>query len=203
MYPNDNKQPLPVDYLNQIAPNQTHKINLFNKQPLLLGGIGIIVLLIVTIIVASLMSGGIKPTERLAARLTATASVVDDAKTKMKSSQLRAINATLSSLLINSVRDITPILTKDGIKIDKLSKSVVATESTDAMMARLEDARLNVKYDRIYAQEMATQLENILILMNQIENSTSSSSLKTYLSDNITNLQPIQKQFSDFQDPTL
>ncbi len=205
MYPNDNNQPVPVDYLNQIAPHQSNKFALLSKKPILFAaiGIGILLMFVLFAAIGNLASSGTRTNEKLAARLNATLSVVDDAKTKMKSSQLRGYNANLSSQLLNEITDITPILAKDNITFAKIDKTIITAESTSAMMAKLEDARLNVKYDRIYASEMATQLSNILILMNQINKSTNSASLKAFLSNSITNLTPIQKQFSDFNAANL
>jgi hypothetical protein len=45
---------------------------------------------------------------------------------------------------------------------------------------------------------MAHQLDITLILMQKIFNSTSDSSLKSFLSTAYKNLQPTQKQFEDF-----
>ena len=205
MYPNDNQQPVPVDYLNQIAPHQTHKFDLFNKKPVMFEAIGIGILLIFAIfaVIGNLSSSGTKTNEKLAARLNATSSVVDGAKTKMKSSQLRAINAGLNTLLLNEITDITPILAKDGITITKIDKTITSAESTDAMLARLEDARLNIAYDRVYAIEMTAQLDKIIVLMNQIYKSTNSASLKAFLSNSLKNLEPIRKQFSEFDSSKL
>ena len=71
MYPNDNQQPVPVDYLNQIAPHQTHKFDLFNKKPVMFAAIGIGILLIFAIfaVIGNLSSSGTKTNEKLAARL--------------------------------------------------------------------------------------------------------------------------------------
>lgn len=201
MYPEAPINPTPTDYLEQIAPRTTKPGFAFNGKPMILAGIAAIVLLVIIIILGS-MSGNIKPTQRLAARLTTTASTVDYATDNIKSSALRALNSDLRLFLTNTVRDIGPILAKDGVKISNLDKKVLAAESNTDMLARLEDARLNVDFDNTYAREMSYQLDMVLTLMKQIYSSTSSRSLKDFLTNSYTNLAQIQQEFSKFNSTT-
>lgn len=199
----DNNQPAPVtnaDYLNQIAPKPAKKSLIPKSKPLIVGIIALGFIVIITIIglLASLATGNIGDTERLAARLQATQDIVDSAKTNVKNHQLRALNSSLDIYLTNTLRDATPILAKHNIKINSLSKSVVSAESDATILANLEDARLNAIYDRIYASEMAHQLENTTILMQKIFKSTNDSDLKSFLSNAYKTLQPTQKQFADY-----
>ena len=200
MYPNNPQptNPTPVDYLNQIAPQAPKKQNIFMGKPILAAGIIAIVLLLIVIIIGGILSGVIKDTDRLAARLSSTSSTADSSTANIKSSQLRAINSNLKLYLTNTIRDITPILTKEGVNIKSLGKQVTNAESNTDLLATLEDARLNGIYDRTYAREMAYQLDTILTLMLQINNNTGNKDLKSFLTDARTNLEPIQKQFSDF-----
>ena len=202
MYPNNNQQTNPADYLNQIAPHAPKKSFFSGKPRWLTIGIGVVVLLIIIMAISSILSGGINPTERLAARLLSTETTAKSATLNIKSTQLRALNSNLTIYLTNTIRDVTPLLTSEKINIKSLDKKVTAAESNVDILARLEDARLNAKYDHIYAIEMATQLDTILTLMLQINNNTSSKSLKSFLADARTNLEPIQKQFDDFNQTT-
>lgn len=197
MYPNDN-QPIshPSNYLDQIAPQKQTKNNLLNNKIILFGGIAIIVLLI--IITISSLFGGVKPAEQLAGRLLSTQDIIANSTTKIKDNQLLTINSELKIYLINTIRDITPLLSKQNININKLSSTVIKSESDATILATLEDARLNAKYDRTYAREMAYQLDTILTLMQQISKGASDSQLKSFLNDAYNNLAPTQKQFADF-----
>ena len=197
MYPNDNQPTNPADYLSQIAPHAPKKTNFLQKRPILIAGIGLGIIIMLFVIIGSL-SSGMGPTEQLAARLLATESTANDATTKLKSTQLRAINSNLKNYLTNTIRDITPIIATENIKINKLNKNVLSAESNTDMLAILEDARLNAIYDRTYAREMAYQLDTVLTLMLQIYNNSNSKSLKSFLTDARTNLKPIQKEFEDF-----
>jgi len=200
MNPNDN-QPIPSDYLNQIAAQPPKKVNFVRKQPILIGGVAIIAVIIILTIISSL-SGGIKPSEQLAARLIATKSVADDATSKIKSPELRALNSNLKIYLTNTIRDIAAPLLKDKINVNRLDKKATVAESNVQLLATLEDARLNAIYDRTYAREMAYQLDTVLTLMRQIYNDTSNKDLKSFLDSKIENLVPIQKQFADFNSAT-
>jgi hypothetical protein len=198
MYPNNNQYTTPVDYLNQIAPNAPKKSFLNGKPPILLAGTTAVLLLIIVMSIGSLLSGGPKPTAQLAARLLSTETVASGATTNLKNSQLRALNSDLKLYLTNTIRDITPLLTNQNINIKSLDKNIVASESNADMLSRLEDARLNAVYDRTYAREMAYQLDTVLTLMLQINNDTNSKSLKSFLTDARSNLEPIQQQFDSF-----
>ena len=200
MYPNDNKQTNPVDYLNQIAPHAPKKSLFLNKKPLLIASIvgAVIVVLIIIMAVVNIISSEINPTERLAARLVNTSTVAEGATAKLKNSQLKATNSNLKIYLTNTIRDFTPILASANIKIAKIGKNVLAAESVDKMLKTLEDARLNAIYDRIYAIEMSHQLDTILILMNQLGNNTSKKDFKSFLENARPSLVAIKKQFADF-----
>jgi len=197
MYPNDEKPLPPPDYLNQIAPQAPRKAGFLHKQKILIAILGAIVILVI-IVIGSLLLGGTRSTEKLAARLIATESITDGATSKIKSTQLRAINSELKIYLTNTIRDIEPILTKINTNIKKLSKNATSAESSEKMLATLEDARLNAVYDRTYAREMSYQLDTILTLMHQISSDTGNKELKSFLESAENNLEPTQKQFANF-----
>jgi hypothetical protein len=201
MYPENNPQPQPPpDYLNQIAPKPPKKMLFPQNKAVVMGTIiiGVILLFIIIGIIANISSNNNSDTERLAARILTTQSIVNSAQTNLKDSQLRGINSSLSLYLANTLVEATPILAKQNININKLNKNVISAESGTKTLATLNDARLNGIYDRIYASEMANQLENTIILMQKIYKNTNSSSLKSFLSSTYQNLQPTQKQFANF-----
>jgi hypothetical protein len=119
----------------------------------------------------------------------------------IKNTKLRALNSSLNIYLSNTNRDFVEILTLNKIQAKSIDKSILTAESNTKMLANLEDARLNAVYDRVYVIEMNTQLEKILLLMRQINSSTKSTKTKTFLDSAIKNLEPIQKQFEDYNSP--
>lgn len=197
MYPQNN-QPITSDYLDQIAPSAPKKSFLNMNRPVVIFlAIGILLLFCILAFMVAIPNGG-KTTERLAARLVTIETIAKDATTKIKSSNLRAVNSGLKSYLTNTIRDITPLLAKENTDIKKLPKTLLNTNKDIELNTRLEDARLNAIFDRTYAREMAYELSNILNLMQQIYDKTGSKDLKTFLEDADKNLTPTQKQFADF-----
>lgn len=204
MQPNQANPQLPTNYLDQIAPKPQKAPSIFSKKPVFLGAIGLVLVLLLCVLglIVNVTSSAIAPTERLAARLLSTKDTSDKATNNIKSPKLRALNSALNIYLTDTIRDITPILEKNDVKVEKLPNKVTLAESNTEMLATLEDARLNVRFDRVYANEMSAQLENILILMKKIYKSTNSAQLKSYLDGAIDTLEPTQKEFADFNDTT-
>ncbi|MES2631267.1 MAG: hypothetical protein V4611_04910 [Patescibacteria group bacterium] len=194
------QQQLPRDYLDQIAP-QAPKTSfvLGRKRLILLGAVAaIIVVILLSAIVGAIGNSKKEPWERLAARLAATSEVTQSSEGKIKNSQLRSTNSNIKISLTNTQRDLEAPLTTAGINAKKLSATVVTQESSEAMLERLEDARLNAKYDSTYAREMSYQLANLLTLLSQMYNSTSSESNKTFLKSTYDSFKPAYETLSEF-----
>lgn len=190
----------PLDYLNQIAP-QAPKKPLFklNLRTVIFGALAALALIILIAIISSSASNARKsPWEHLSARLSATATVVDSSSTLIKNSQLRSLNSDLKLYITNTQRDLATPLKGLGINAAKLPSSITAAESTTAMAARLEDGRLNAKYDSTYAREMSYQTATILALLKQIYNSGVGPNTKKLLEDAYNNLEPTYTAISEF-----
>lgn len=207
MYPSQPtppQAPLPTDYLNQIAP-QAPKKSVFNfgaRQIIMIGAALVILVITLSVVMNAITSGKREPLEHLSARLTATQTVVTNAQVNLKSSKLRSLNGNLKLYMTNTNRDIAAPLLTVGVDTKKLSKSIVAAESTTALSARLEDARLNAVFDRTYAREMTYQLGTLMTTMNEIYKSTSNAALKTVLETSYDNLKPTQASFANFSSAT-
>ena len=189
----------PLDYLNQIAP-QAPKKQLFelNLRTIILGGVVLVILVIIISMVGSSLGNARKePWERLSARLDATATVVNDASSNIKSSQLRSLNSDVKLYLTNTTRDLAPYLTKLGINSKSLPATIKTSESGAALSAALEDGRLNAKYDTTYAREMGYQLATIVALLQQLANSNGGSA-KVFLQSAHDNLEPTYKAIEGF-----
>jgi len=210
MYPNQqtpfppSQAPLPSDYLNQIAPQGPKKTGFtFGlKQIIIIGAALVILMIIISVVVGGVASSGKEPLERLAARYAATEAVAVASQPNLKSSKLRSVNSTLKLNMTNTNRDIAAPLLAVGVNTAKLSKSVIASEDTTELSARLEDARLNAVFDRTYAREMAYQLGTLLTLLEQIYSSTSDAELQTFLKTSYDNLKPTQESFANFSSAT-
>jgi hypothetical protein len=189
-----------IDYLNQIAPPQK-KPGVNNKLFFLIIGGGLLLATIIGIVIligSSSSSGPKQKMQTLAARLTTLKTISGDAQKKLSSSALRGTNSNLGIFLTNANRDIAQPLANNGVDTTKLDKAIVAAEAGTALTTELEEARLNAVFDRTYAREMSYQLDTVAALMKTIYNSTNSTSLKDFLVTTDNNLQPIKKQFTDF-----
>ena len=190
----------PLDYLNQIAP-QAPKKQLFklNLRTIIVGLVAfLIVIIIIANIGAALSNARKEPWERFSARLAATTQVVDSSTGKIKNSQLRSLNSDLKLYLTNTQRDLAEPLKALSINPAKLSSSVTTKESSAAMLERLENGRLNAKYDSTYAREMSYQLATTLALLQQLYKSDVGPKTKAYLSNAYKNLAPTYEAIDNF-----
>lgn len=187
----------PIDYLNQIAPEQ-QKPGLSGKWVLLLIGAGVVAVIFIAIFLLSSAGGSTQKLQTLTARMQTLQKISEGAEKNIKSGSLRSTNSTLSIFLTNANKDIETPLAKNGIKAKGLDKNIVKKEDGAKVTAALEDARLNATYDRTYAREMGFQLDTLAGLMKEIYTTTNSKSLKDFLISTDTDLTSIRKQLADF-----
>lgn len=189
-----------LDYLNQISPHAPKQSPFkFGMRTVVLGAIVAIVLVIILIAITSSISSTNKgPWQQLSAKLAATQVVVDSSTNRLKNSQLRSLNSDLKLYLTNTQRDLATPLGLLDINPAKLPASVTTKENGTGMTERLEDARLNAKFDSTYAREMSYQLATIQALYLKLYKSTSSAKSKTFLDNSYKNLGPTQKSFAEF-----
>ncbi len=190
----------PIDYLNQIAP-QTPKKPAFelNLRTIIFGAIILIILVIIMVSITSALGNSSKePWQRLSARLAATAVLAESATREIKSGQLRSINSNLKLSIANTQRDLTEPFANLDITTESIPDSIAAEENGEATLARLEDGRLNAKYDTTYSREMGYQLTTLLALINQVYSSSGSAANKERLLTAYNNLKPIQESINNF-----
>jgi predicted outer membrane protein len=194
------QQQLPPDYLDQIAPQSAKRPFAMNRTGLFIffGVIAIVIVIILAAVASAVANGRTEPWQRLTARLSATSEIAKSSDGKIKNSQLRSANSNLQISLTNTQRDLVAPLQTIGINIEKIPPKVTQSESSESMIARLEDARLNAKYDSTYAREMSFQLSNVLTLLRQTYASSSNDMNKTFLMTTYNNLAPVQKTLSEF-----
>ena len=197
---NPNNGQTPLDYLNQIAP-PPHKRPVFalNLRTILLGAVAVIILVIVIAIISGIVTSSAKePWQRFSARLNVTTAVVDGATSHIKNSQLRSINSDLKLYLTNTKRDLADPLAALDINTAKLPASIVAEEQGTGITQRLEDGRLNAKYDSTYAREMTYQLATILSLLQKLYASNVGPQTKESLQTAYDSLLPTYNSVSEF-----
>lgn len=194
----------PLDYLNQIAPQQPKRRVIGTLRPLHYVIGGIIIVLGLVLIIGLVVRGTSNPTrdmQHLVARLQTTATIANNADKSIKDGQLSVVNSNLEIYLTNTNRDIAAPFKKAGVG-SKIPKDVISTENGNDLSARLEDARLNAVFDSTYAREMAYQLSSIMTLMKKVYQSTDNKDVKTFLETAYNNLQPTEQSFSSFKATT-
>lgn len=194
------QQQFSPSYLDEIAPQAPKRSFLPNGKMLIVlaGLVAVVIVIILVAVVNGISSSRLAPWERLSAKLTTTAAIAESSTGKIKNSQLRSTNSNVKISLTNAQRDLATPLTKLNINVEKLPASVLAREDGTATLARLEDARLNAKYDSTYAREMSYQLSTLLTLLQQIYGSSKSTSSKEFLDATYKNFEPLQKSLADF-----
>lgn len=190
--------PVPSNYLDQIAtPQKQSPLNGKLFLLIIAGALVLIISLVVLIFSANSGSDG-ATTERLALRLQTLQKVSQTAHKNIKNSSLRSINSNLKTSLINTNRDIAAPLTAAEIDLKEADPSLIAEEDGAKLTEALENARLNVDFDNTYAREMSYQLERTTVLMNSLLATTKSASLKSFLQSSAKELVALQKQFSTY-----
>lgn len=182
-------------YLDQIAtPTQQKTLN-----PVVLWAmIGGVVLAVVIFIMLLLSSGAPSQTERTISLLVRTQSLkamTQDSAKNIKDSKLRAANGSLTTILSGMENEFTTYLTSSGEKTPK--DSPVTAEFT-AVNEKLEDARLNERFDTVYAREVAYQIRKIRSEFSIIYDSIKSESFKETLAKEDKSLEDLSTDFTTF-----
>lgn len=197
---NPNNAPTPLDYLNEIAP-ATPKRGLFQftlRNVIIFASAAILLVIILAVVVGAINQSRKTPWETLSVRLGTTATIANDATKNLKNSQLRSLNSDLKLYLTNTIRDLDAPLGRSGVATKNISASITKKESGEAITTRLEDARLNAKYDSTYAREMSYLLATVLSLYQELYAQSGNAETKSFLSGAYDNLLPTQEAFESF-----
>lgn len=198
---NPEQNQYPIDYLNQIAPQQ-QKRGLSGKFLYILIGGGALIAIVAGFMIFSSGSSPTQKMQTLAARLTTLQDIASKSQPKIKSNVLRGTNSNLSIFLTNATHDMAEPFSKNGVDVKRIDRNIETAEKGDNLRQTLEDARLNAVFDRTYAREMNYQLDTVAALMSEIYNKTNSKSLKEFLNKTDDNLQSIKQQLAEFNDNT-
>lgn len=191
---------VPLDYLNQIAPQAPKKPKFtLNLRTIIFAALAVIALIIlIATIGGALASSSKEPWQRMAARLDATVLVVDGASGNIKSSQLRSLNSDLKLYLTNTKRDLATPLLALSVDTAKLPKDIISEETGTGITERLENGRLNARYDSTYAREMTYQVATILSQLQILYGSNVGPQTKATIQTAYDNLLPTYKTLSTF-----
>lgn len=196
-------QPTPtyaVDYLDQIAPPPARAAFLsgfFGKAVIALG---VVFVLAVSLIVAF---GNTKKTadiEQAAVRLEHMKSITYNNQKVLKDGKLLALNSQYQIWIAGAASEAKTLLAQAGVQKKSYDKKMVAEEQTTAteLSDKFLDAKLNANLDRVYAKEMAYQTELLVTHYKKMSKASQAKAIRDYAKVAATNLEPIQKSFSEF-----
>lgn len=198
------QDPYTIDYLNQIAPAQSHT-GPSKKIILIIGGVGALLLLVAGFLIFSSLQGPSDSTQVLSlrGRIASLQTIVDTRQKQLGDSNLRATNSSLSAFLKTATSEIEEPMAKNGIK-GTPDKSITTRETKfiDTLNQKLDNAQLNGVLDRVYASEMHYEIQNLSNTMYALYKSTRSASLKSYLDSTDKSLEPVRAKFKEFANTT-
>lgn len=189
----------PIDYLEQIAPKQKASFGFSRKQVAIAGGV--ILVAFIGIAVATILQGS-KPNiaalgQQVTKRVGATKFIAKNAQENFRSRELDALNSSLTIQLTNAGTGLTNAFTAAGVPVGN-AKEAEADDTSAETTQKLEDARLNGVFDRVYAREMSYRLTMIMVQLDSIHKMTDNAELRTYLETTYKNLEPLQKQLEEY-----
>lgn len=198
MQPDYSYQPEPsgIDYLNQIAPperpagsDRKFKMVLIISVIVAIGSIASILLM------AGRQNTGPSPVG-LMARFQKLQTITSNYDKKLRSSELQAANSSLSAVLTTANNSIYKIAPSVGVDLKKQSKTIASIDPSTEIEKRLNEAFLTYgSLDDTYKMEMNLQLEETILMMQQLERGTKSSSLKEFLQKTLEDFTSLQKHF--------
>lgn len=199
-----------LSYLKSIsADNRPVKSSssLFSSKPLRIGLISTFILTLIIIITGIFSQLNSKPRDLLIRAHLRSNNLISTLHTytpKVKSSTLRSLGLSLSSVLTAASNKIQPILTSE-FEYKEPEPNLLAEETTtiNQFNTTLESAELNGRLDRVYIQELTLQIALLRSLELEIRTKTDSKPLKAILTSSIDNLTELHQKFSSFSDSSL
>lgn len=201
------------EYLDQLSAsvrptkNSGGKNSFLNSKIFLVSAIGVIAFILLAIVGAILGGSGNSEKDLSAAlmlHIENTSEVIQTYQPNIKSSDLRSISASLSSVLSDTDSKLKNYLTENyGIEDDgDIDEDVVekATLNRDALDAELFDAKINGLLDRIYTHKMTYEISLFMTEEAKIINRTSNTELKDFLTVSYGSLENLYTKFEAFSE---
>ena len=199
------------EYLNQIsthvAPAQAPRKGLFSSKFFIVGLIGVVGFILITILGAILSGGGGDSAKDLSfalkLHLDATTEAINTYQPQVKSSILRSNSASLRSIIANTNNGLTNYVTdKYAFKPKEVKAKLVdeANMAKDALLQELFDAKITGRLDRTYARKMAYEIDIITAEESRLINMAKDDILKEMLTKSYDSLVALYDQFNDFSE---
>jgi hypothetical protein len=190
-----------ADYLDQIAPEQTHTTLFSGSYTWMIIGLAVVFMFAVGLIVAFSGNKNADTAETAYMRITNLIAVTNHYRTFIKSSKLSSTNSNFKIFMTGAQHDLIDPLAKNGVLTNKLDRDKKSREKAliSTVEAKLEDARLNAILDRVYAREMAYQTQLLIELYKRMSKNISPD-IASNAKKTLPNLLPLQKSLADFKE---
>ena len=203
------------EYLNKISNSTTTTkkakgFNLFGNSSIWKIAIGGVVLFFLLMMLGNLMgsmnSKSSDLTKQIYTRSNNLNTVLTANNKILKSSRLRAMGLSLSTVLTNSTRELQAYLTPEDGKSKEQKKALELNskladeeqQNLEALQNTLENARLNGILDRAYSNQIGLQVSLLMSMISELNTRTNNDDLKTILATLYNNLQPIHQSFEEY-----
>ena len=189
----------PIDYLDQIAPKPKASFGFSRKQVAIIGSVILVAFLGVA---AAAIFKSSRPdisaqSQQVLTGVSITGTLTKNAQKNLRSRELSVLNSNVSIQLSNASTGLTKAFTDAGIDLSEMKLAKEDETSADTV-SKLEDARLNGVFDRVYAREMSFRLTTIMTQLDSIHQTTNNETLRDYLESTYKNLEPFQKQLEEY-----
>lgn len=167
----------------------------FSKKTILIGG-GIVLALILGVMMLTSGGGGTSSQlQHLSLRLAALQALLEDphVRTNLKDQDLLQITSELKLSLTTSKNELAPLLISAGMPA-QFDKGIVANEADTSTATKLEEAALNAKFDRVYAETLQQKIISLRALTAETFNAVKSQKLKAALVNLDKNLNSAKKR---------
>lgn len=128
-----------------------------------------------------------------------TQEVTKSAGKNIKNSKLRGINSSLDTVLLSTMQSLESPLESSGSKASTLRSAAKKPPIRDEeLRQKLEEARLQVMYDRVYLMQMEFKVQEIMRQIEYVYNRTGSETTKQTLEKGHGSLKSIKDSIDGF-----
>lgn len=202
-------------YLNQISqstrpaksPKGTGSISNLSIIKIATGGIVLFFLIMAFgLLLGSLNKKPTNLTKQLYTRTVNLNTTIGTYGSSLKTSQLRAINASLSSVLTNTSKQLSDYLTADNDKDDALIPDDKTLEEETAnnlaLDTSLNNAKLNGLLDRTYDNQIGLQVSLLISMTSELIARNKDSELDNILTTFYSSLNAIHQSIESYSNPS-
>lgn len=204
-----------IEYLSQIAKdNRAPKAKTAGKFPIEpkwlkiigIGILGVILIVILGGIISGISKGERDIIDRIYARTQNLNASISEYGDMVKSSELRSMGNSLSTVLLETGSKVAGLLTSeygaDGTDPQRPEITEEEAQHIAEVNADLNYGRLNGLLDRYFAREMTREIGLLKALESEATEKTKSDTVKDVMVNSWNNLNKLETQFTEYENST-